>query len=126
MKTKKKSLYVSLSIITISLLISSLSLTTFHTKALLNERKNYNNTNYIDRYTWKWTPTEVVSTESTDNSNIPSLAVDSEGNIHIAWLDHTDYAGSGADYDIFYKRWEVSNSSWTTTEVVSTESNRSS
>jgi len=68
-----------------------------------------------------WTPTEVVSTESTGNSEYPSLGVDFHGNVHIAWQDWTDYGGSGADADIFYKRYEV-GVGWTTTEVVSTES----
>jgi len=66
-----------------------------------------------------WTTTEVVSTESTSDSYDPSLAVDSSGNIHIAWQDWTDYGGSGTDADIFYKRYEV-GVGWTTTEVVST------
>jgi len=69
-----------------------------------------------------WTITEVVSTESTAYSHTPSLAVDTLGNVHIAWHDETDYAGSGTDWDIFYKRWNASTSLWTTTEVVSTES----
>jgi len=65
--------------------------------------------------------TQVVSTESTDNSHYASLAVDSSGNVHIAWHDLTDYAGCGNDLDIFYKRFEV-GVGWTSTEVVSTES----
>ncbi len=36
------------------------------------------------------------------------MAVDSDGNVHVAWDDDTDYAGSGTDTDIFYKRFEVS------------------
>ncbi|MHA1551488.1 MAG: hypothetical protein ACTSQC_06050 [Candidatus Heimdallarchaeaceae archaeon] len=72
--------------------------------------------------TSSWTTTEVVSTESTDSSYEPSLAIGTEGNVHISWLDETDYVGSGSDADIFYKHWEASTSSWTTTEVVSTES----
>ncbi len=68
-----------------------------------------------------WTATEVVSTESTSYSYDPSLAVDSAGNVHIAWRDGTDYGGSGSDSDIFYRRYEV-GFGWTTTEVVSTES----
>jgi len=68
-----------------------------------------------------WTNTEVVSTESTGDSFHPSLAVDSAGNIHIAWYDLTNYTGCGTDYDIFYKRYKVGEG-WTPTEVVSTES----
>jgi multiple sugar transport system substrate-binding protein len=70
---------------------------------------------------WTWTSTEVVSAESTDNSAWPSLAVDLTGNVHIAWFDYTDYAGSGTDVDVFYKRHDV-GVGWTYTAVVSTES----
>jgi len=68
-----------------------------------------------------WTSTEVVSTESTLGSYDSSLAVDSSGNVHIAWHDFTDYAGNGNDADVFYKRYEV-GSGWTLTEVVSANS----
>ncbi|GAG01906.1 unnamed protein product, partial [marine sediment metagenome] len=77
---------------------------------------------YWDASTSSWNATEVVSTESTDWSWFPSLAVDALGNVHIAWHDYTDYAGAGTDLDIFYKYWNTSASSWTMTEVVSTES----
>ena len=76
----------------------------------------------FDRFAWKWSTTEVVTTESTGGSALPSIAVDALGNIHIAWRDHTDYDSAGTDPDIFYKKWDVISSSWTTTEVVSTES----
>ncbi len=69
-----------------------------------------------------WTTTEVVSTESTDKSYNPTIAVDGSGNVHIAWYDYTNYDGSGTDLDIFYKRWNTTTAAWTTTEVVSTES----
>lgn len=52
-----------------------------------------------------WKTTEVVSTESTSDSYIPSLAVGSDGTVHITWNDVTDYDGSGIDLDIFYKRF---------------------
>ncbi|MFX1393805.1 MAG: hypothetical protein ACFFAH_09550 [Promethearchaeota archaeon] len=72
--------------------------------------------------TGEWTTTEVVSTESTDDSYQPSIALDSSGNAHVVWYDYTDYSGSGTDIDIFYNRWNGDTSEWTTTEVVSTES----
>ncbi len=70
-----------------------------------------------------WTTTEVISTESTADSYVPMIAVDGDGNAHVAWYDYTNYSGSGTDWDIFYKRWNATSSTWTTTEVVSTESN---
>jgi hypothetical protein len=69
----------------------------------------------------RWSLTEVVSTESTRTSNCLALAVDSYGVVHVAWKDDTDYAGCGADYDIFYKK-KAPGSNWTSAEVVSTES----
>jgi len=51
-----------------------------------------------------WSSTQVISTESTDTSWEPSLAVDSDDIVHIVWTDATDYQGSGGeDCDIFYK-----------------------
>jgi hypothetical protein len=79
-----------------------------------------------DASTSLWTITEVVSTESTSSSYEPSLAIDTSGNVHIAWQDITNYAGAGGDWDIFYKHWDASTSLWSTTEVVSTESTSTS
>ncbi|KKN23103.1 hypothetical protein LCGC14_0908350, partial [marine sediment metagenome] len=69
-----------------------------------------------------WTTTEVVSTESTGESNVPTFALDGAGNIHIAWHDLTVYGGSGTDMDIFYKYKNATTGVWTATEVISTES----
>lgn len=66
--------------------------------------------------------TDVVSTESTENSFRPSIAIDDTGNMHLVWEDNTDYGGSGIDRDIFYKQWNVTSNNWTITEVVSTGS----
>jgi len=72
-----------------------------------------------------WSTTEVVSTDSTEESRNPSLALDSSGTIHVAWRDDTNYGGSGADKDIFYKCRDATGI-WSTTEVVSTESTEDS
>ncbi len=72
-----------------------------------------------------WSATEVVSTESTEDSFRPSLMVDSSDVVHVAWMDYTDYGGSDSDVDIFYK-YKNSGGSWSTTEVVSTESTEDS
>ena len=122
MKNRNKKFLMSLSVLFIGFLISSSSLNTLSTKALVEEKNNNYRIDSFDRSTWKWSITEVVSTESTSYSVFPSIAVDTLGNVHIAWMDVTDYTSSGIDHDIFYKRWDASSSSWTTTEVVSTES----
>ena len=74
---------------------------------------------------YNWSVTEVVSTESTSNSRFPSLDVESDGTINIAWYDYSNYGGSGDDIDIFYKQ-RSSSGTWSTTEVVSTESTNDS
>ncbi|NVM55244.1 MAG: Ig-like domain-containing protein, partial [Candidatus Helarchaeota archaeon] len=72
--------------------------------------------------TGTWTQTEVISTESTRSSCVPTIAIDRFGNLHVTWEDKTNYGGAGVDRDIFYKRWNATLDTWTTTEVVSTES----
>ncbi|MHA1198684.1 MAG: hypothetical protein ACTSQF_04955 [Candidatus Heimdallarchaeaceae archaeon] len=69
-----------------------------------------------------WNETSVVSTESNLVSFMPVVKVDSHNNAHIIWYDHTDYLGSGSDYDVFYKCWDALDMKWNTTIVVSTES----
>ena len=59
---------------------------------------------YRNATTGVWTPVDVVSTESTGDSEKPTIAVDEDGYVHIAWEDATDYNGAGTDFDIFYKR----------------------
>jgi hypothetical protein len=86
---------------------------------------DYNVTNSQDEMQKGWTITEVVSTESTSASSFPSVAVDYDGTVHVAWRDLTDYGGSGTDFDIFYKHRD-SSGAWSTAEVVSTESTEES
>jgi hypothetical protein len=58
---------------------------------------------YKYKSTGGWSTTEVVSTESTAQSEWPSLDIDTVGTVHVAWGDLTDYSGSGNDIDVFYK-----------------------
>ena len=68
-----------------------------------------------------WSYKVLISSESTANSGYPSLGIDGSSNLHVVWYDNTNYAGSGGDYDIFYKMRPY-DGSWSSTEVVSTES----
>ncbi|KON27466.1 hypothetical protein AC481_04865 [miscellaneous Crenarchaeota group archaeon SMTZ-80] len=70
-----------------------------------------------------WTNIEVVSTESTDWAAFPSVAVDINGTVHVVWMDETNYGGSDSIVDIVYK-FKPNGGDWSTTEVVSTESNQ--
>ncbi len=76
---------------------------------------------YYDITTSNWSITELVSTETTATAQLPSIGVDKELRVHIIWYDNTNYMGAGTDMDVFYKCKEI-NKTWTTTEVVSTES----
>ena len=78
---------------------------------------------YREKYSGLWSTVEVVSTESTEDSINPSIALDSAGNRHVVWVDFTDYEGCGTDSDIFYKYWDSGLESWSFTQVVSTVSN---
>ena len=74
---------------------------------------------FYNKSTASWSITEVVSTESTAESRIPDLAVDSKGNVHVVWYDGSNYGGSGGDYDIFYKRKNAATGEWIPTIVLS-------
>ncbi len=76
--------------------------------------------------TGKWTLTEVISSESTGNSGIPTIALDPSGHVHIAWQDSTNYSNCGTDLDIFYKRWNVTTGLWTQTKVITEGESRKS
>ena len=69
--------------------------------------------------TYNWTQTSLVSTESINETSHPSQAVDSEGNVHVVWVDYTDYTDSGWDSDIFYKYLNRETGDWSITEIVS-------
>jgi len=79
--------------------------------------------NEQENFVLSFTFTEEISTESINMSYMPSISTDGNGNVHVAWHDVTNYSDSGTDLDIFYKMWNATTSIWTTTEVVSTESN---
>jgi len=51
-----------------------------------------------------WTVAKVISVEGTGSSWGPTLALDSNGAAHVAWVDDTGYDRSGADTDILYRK----------------------
>ena len=121
MKNKDGSLKIGFSLFCIGILLCISITGGLEANARLEQSYQENHTNYI-LSNWEWTTTEIVSTESTGVSSGPSVAVDSKGNVHIAWADQTSYGGSGTDEDIFYKYWNTATTTWTITQVVSTES----
>ena len=70
-----------------------------------------------------WSAAEVVSSESTGDVYSPSIAIDSKSNVHIAWVDNTDYPNKpgepyiGTDLDIVYRT--INETYWNDTTIVS-------
>lgn len=72
---------------------------------------------------WWWEDITLFTDTSTDNSYAVSAIADSKGDLHIVWCDYTDnLVGSGSDSDIFYKYYDSSSKTWSSIEVVSSES----
>ena len=74
--------------------------------------------------TKSWSELELVSTDGSGASEVPAMAVDPSGTVHIAWLESADILGSGSDRDICYR--QKTSSGWESTELVSTESDSTS
>ncbi len=79
--------------------------------------------NVIDRSTWYLSPLELVSSVSNASSYTNDLLVDDNDNIHCVWKDFANYDGAGVEADIFYRKWSKTTSTWSTTEVISVNSN---
>jgi len=53
-------------------------------------------------------------------SEIPEIAVDGSGNIHVVWVDETSgYWGGGMDSEIFYVKFMAATSQWSNITVIS-------
>lgn len=60
---------------------------------------------YKDKNSNQWSQLALVSLDPDSESYVPTILVDKFNHIHIAWYDNTDYLGSDADYDIFYRKF---------------------
>ncbi|NPD87767.1 MAG: hypothetical protein HGN29_03540 [Asgard group archaeon] len=72
--------------------------------------------------TQTWNTTTVISIGSTDSSGGygHSMAIDSSGNVHIAWTDSTDnYYGGESVLDIFHRFWNITDQSWSSISLLS-------
>ena len=75
--------------------------------------------------TQTWGPKTLISLEtpySGRDSVSPSIAVDFLGNVHVVWQDEQAISGHDLFTKILYRQWVNLTSSWTTTELVSVES----
>ncbi len=84
------------------------------------------NGNFEILYTYQlnnheWSEFEIVSTNCTDVSSDPTIAIDEKNNLHLIWVDKTNLFDNGVDYDIFY-RFKPFGKNWETIEVLSINS----
>ncbi len=82
--------------------------------------RSYNSTTEL------WNSIELISTESDGHSYRPYITIDSNDNLDIVWYDISDIDSNGVDNDIFYKSFDRSTSTWSTTMVISDISTSSS
>lgn len=80
------------------------------------ENVYYNYWNYALN---EWSNPELVSTESTGSSMWSDLMVDHNGNAYVVWQDRTE----GTDYDIYMKTRDITTGLWSSSELISSESN---
>ncbi len=81
---------------------------------------------YHDHHLGIWTPAELVSTVSTTSSMDSEIRIGSNDEIHVMWVDQTNYAGVGLDADIFYRYKDPETKLWSVTAVVTPECDMSS
>ncbi|OLS27148.1 MAG: hypothetical protein HeimC2_12580 [Candidatus Heimdallarchaeota archaeon LC_2] len=79
----------------------------------------------FNRTTNLWSVSQLISSESTSNSDNPSIIIDSSDKIHVIWQDITNYQGVGQDFDIFYKNKNMFQASWSKLFIVSLTSDQS-
>ena len=72
-----------------------------------------------------WQSIELLSQTSTSNCRWPSIGIDASDTLYVAWADQTAYNTKGSDYDIVLI-YKTPNGSWSTVEVVTTESGNDS
>ena len=113
---KKRGLKKGLIVLSLLLLISTLLFATQKTLTVTSMNGQFESIRDSD---WFWTDTELVSKVSAQLSEYPELITDSAGNLHVVWIDQTDYLSSGTDRDVFYRRWKADTHKWAVTQVIS-------
>ncbi|MHA1550553.1 MAG: hypothetical protein ACTSQC_01255 [Candidatus Heimdallarchaeaceae archaeon] len=67
---------------------------------------------YWDGSSHSWNSSQVITDDNTDGADLSEncpISVDRWGNVHILWEDNSTISGAGDDYDIFYKRLDLSS-----------------
>ncbi|MCY3414731.1 MAG: hypothetical protein INQ03_23985 [Candidatus Heimdallarchaeota archaeon] len=70
---------------------------------------------------WSWNEAEIVSNGA--NATYVKAASDSQGNIHIIWVEYSSSYDGNSDRDIIYRMWNRSSMAWEPESLVSSTSN---
>ncbi|MHA1264513.1 MAG: right-handed parallel beta-helix repeat-containing protein [Candidatus Helarchaeota archaeon] len=73
-----------------------------------------------------WENVILISDWSDLDSINPAISTDSVGNLYIAWVDYTDWLGSGADADIYFRIYNATTGTWGQTDLVTANSHHPS
>ncbi|MFQ5910638.1 MAG: CARDB domain-containing protein [Thermoplasmata archaeon] len=76
--------------------------------------------------TGTWNNRDLITDDNLNNTNqsfFPDVEADLTGNVHVVWVDGSDLAGSGTDYDIFWKMWNASSETWESRVLVTDDVN---
>ncbi len=72
---------------------------------------------------WVWSEYEMITETTTGWAYSTKIAIDADNNAHVVWYDSSnDLLGSGSDSDIFYRYYDSSSETWSSVELVSSES----
>ncbi len=70
----------------------------------------------------KWLESTVISDHINDGeSTTPDIDIDTEGNIHIIWVDDGEILPNNNDNDIIYRRWDAQQKIWSENIVISND-----
>jgi ribosomal protein L31 len=67
-------------------------------------------------------PLELLTDQSTLNSETSDIQIDSQDNIHVLWTDATDLLGAGTDTDVFYRFFNNASLMWSDYILISDQS----
>ncbi len=81
----------------------------------------------VNNWTGYFNSTDVIFSDPSGSLYQPSIVIDSQNNIHIAFTVFSNIGGSGIDPDIFYIYYNANTNAWggkvnSTYDIISTES----
>ncbi len=76
---------------------------------------------YFDESLSTWKYPALLTMGFNDNALLPRMKIDTEDYIHVTWFDASMYAGSGADYDVYYAYCSA-NGVWSDISMVTPDS----